>query len=374
MPGSGIARSGEENGDATSTEAQARQAGAVRNGCPAPIDHGFRVRSIPRRIDRGRHFLGARHEPKPGSQRLRKRRSEPLLIGVVRAAGLDGRIVFTRAGGQYGDETIFIANADGSDERRLTPPGESCCVRFSPDGTQLLYSLLTEDGRITTGIQNLGDGTVRALPLPDATANLGPGAWSPDGQRIALQLWDEPDHSRDGIYTARANDGSDLVRLTDAEIADIPADYSPDGAQLIFLREGRSQSVGELFTVSTDGDGEPSRVSPDGMLIGYGSARFSPDGSRIAFQEARISPQGRIWTMAPDGTDVTIMFEDAEGRFASHPAWSPDGSMVMFALNPIADDFQHRPNGLYVVNADGSDLRQVLGGDDFKRQPEWRAP
>ena len=313
-------------------------------------------------------------DPSPAPSASESAALSPSSSASFEPPDLDGRIVFTRAGGQFGDETIFIANADGTDERRLTPLGESCCVRFSPDGTQILYSLFAEDGRVTTGIQNLADGTVRALPLPDATANLGPGAWSPDGQRIALQLWDETDQSRDGIYTARADDGGDLARLTDAEIADIPVDYSPDGAQLIFLREGRSQSIGELFTVKTDGTGEPSRVSPEGMLIGLGSARFSPDGTRIAFQESRVSPQGRIWTMAPDGTDATVLFEDAEGRFASHPAWSPDGSMLMFALNPIADDFQHRPNGLYVVNADGSDLRLVLGGDDMKREPEWRAP
>jgi hypothetical protein len=30
-------------------------------------------------------------------------------------AGLTGRIVFTRAGGPYGDETTFVANIDASD-------------------------------------------------------------------------------------------------------------------------------------------------------------------------------------------------------------------------------------------------------------------
>jgi len=286
---------------------------------------------------------------------------------------LEGRIVFTRAGGQYGDETIFIARADGTDEEQLTPFAESCCVRVSPDGTQILYSLF-EGGRVTTGIRNLEDGDVRALPFPDATANIGPGAWSPDGERVALQLWDETDSARDGIYTARASDGGDLVRLTDAEIADIPADYSPDGTQLVFLRESSTQSTGELFTVDVDGSGEPTRISPEGMAVGYGSARFSPDGTLIVFQEGRTSPTGELWTVAPDGSGATPVFEDSEGRFASHPTWSPDGTMIMFALNPIADDFEHRPNGIYVINADGSDLRLVIGGDDFKREPEWRIP
>jgi hypothetical protein len=46
----------------------------------------------------------------------------------------------------------------------------------------------------------------------------------------------------------------------------------------------------------------------------------------------------------------------------------------MFTLNPVADDFQHEPNGIHVIDADGSNFRLVLGGNDFKREPEWRGP
>jgi Tol biopolymer transport system component len=291
------------------------------------------------------------------------------------APDLEGRIVFTRAGGQYGDETIFLANAEGTDEQQLTPFGESCCVRISPDGTQVLYAVVADDGvRITTAIQDLTDGTVRAIPLPDATTNLGPGAWSPDGERLALQLWDENDPSRDGVYTVLSDNGGDLIRISDPDVADIPGDYSPDGSQIVIFREGATQSVGERFIVDANGGGEPTRISPEGMQVGYGSVRFSPDGTRILFQESRISTRGALWTVSPDGSDVTMLFEDDEGRYASHPTWSPDGSMIMFVLNPVADDFEHRPNGLYVMNADGSNVQLVIGGNDFKRSPEWRIP
>lgn len=291
---------------------------------------------------------------------------------TVPIVDLNGRIVFTRAGGVFGDETIFTANADGTAERQLTDYGDSCCVRISRDGTRVLYSALAPDGqRITTAIQDLASGAVSLIPLPDDTANLGPGVWSPDGERIAVQLWDESDPSRDGIYTVLAIDGSDLSRVTDADIADIPGDYAPDGTKLVIFRESSTQSVGVLFIVDISGNGDPVRITPEGMLVGFGSVRYVPDGSRILFNEGRTSPTGALWTVQPEGTDLRKVFEDAQGRFASHPAWSPDGSMIMFALNPIADDFQHRPNGLYVIDADGSNLRLVVGGDDFKREPEW---
>ena len=170
-----------------------------------------------------------------------------------------------------------------------------------------------------------------------------------------------------------ADGGGDLQRISDPAVGDIPGDYSPDGSQIVLFREGAELGVGELFIVDTDAGGEPVRISPDGMEVGN-TVRFSPDGSRILFQDSRTSPRGALWTMTPDGSDVTMIFEDDEGRFASHATWSPDGSMIMFALNPVADEFEHRPNGLYVMNADGSDVQLVIGGDDFKRESEWRIP
>jgi hypothetical protein len=38
----------------------------------------------------------------------------------------------------------------------------------------------------------------RTIPLPDATLNLGPGAWSPNGARIAFEGWDETNPGRNG--------------------------------------------------------------------------------------------------------------------------------------------------------------------------------
>jgi Tol biopolymer transport system component len=76
----------------------------------------------------------------------------------------------------------------------------------------------------------------------------------------------------------------------------------------------------------------------------------------------------------PDGSGLTKLFEDADGRFAITPTWSPDGQFVMFALDPpgtlpIIDVAP--PNGLFVVRADGTDLTLILSTDDWKREPDW---
>jgi Tol biopolymer transport system component len=64
-------------------------------------------------------------------------------------------------------------------------------------------------------------------------------------------------------------------------------------------------------------------------------------------------------------------FKDGRGRYAVTPTWSPDGSMIMFALDPTWNPFDHPTNGRYAIHADGSRLTKVIGGNDFKREPVW---
>jgi len=40
-------------------------------------------------------------------------------------------------------------------------------------------------------------------------------------------------------------------------------------------------------------------------------------------------------------------------------------------VNPIADDYEHRPNALAVINADGSNYREIVRDDEFRRENTW---
>jgi hypothetical protein len=287
-----------------------------------------------------------------------------------------GFMVFTKAGGTYADDTPFVSQLDGTHERQLAKPGVTCCIRLSPDKTSILGASVVKDGRITVGIYPLSGGPSRALPLPAGTLSLGPGAWVPDGQRIVVQGWDDSDQAASGMYLVDSSDGGHRVRLTHEplETNDIPGDVSPDGTTLIFLREtaaiGQSTSEGALFIMRLDGTGGIRRLLPSSFVVGLGSMRYSPDGERILFQDGRTSPRGALWTIHPDGSHLTKIF-DSSDLFASHPTWSPDGTQILCALNAVADFYTHPPNAFYVMNADGSRLRRVLDDGQFKREAEW---
>jgi Tol biopolymer transport system component len=282
---------------------------------------------------------------------------------------LHGQIVFARAGGQYGEETIFVANVDGSHQHRLTPLGMSCCARFSRDGKHIMYAASGPNGRITTAVVR-PDGTgYRTLPLPGKTLNLGPGAWSPDGKRIAFEGWDDFHPARNGIYVGSSSDGSGLKRLT--TVHDNPGDFSPDGRRLAFWQvRPNNQNVGSVWVVNVDGTGL-KRLTPPKFFVSFGTIRWSPDGTKILFADAEDQPRGDLWTIHPNGSHLTRVFHDRKKRFAISPTWSPSGKQIMFALDPTNHEDNYSPNGLYVINAGGTGLTRVLGGQDFKHEPDW---
>jgi len=290
-----------------------------------------------------------------------------------------GQILFTRSG-QDETQAIFTANADGTGERQLTEPGEYCCMlRISPDRS----SILVMSGQnplptpITGGVLSIDGSAFEPMSLTDPRLNLVPQAWSPDGERIAFEGWDDSDPSRTGVYTARASDLGDLVRVTRSRGLphDTPLDYSPDGTQLVFYRAVAAEPDfpidigGSLWVVDVDGS-HARRIRTPGTTPGWW-ARWSPDGTKLLFATERLQPTGALWTVGPDGSDLTKVFEDEEGRFPIYPTWSPDGHQIMFGLHPTNDSFTHLSNGLYVIDADGTGLTLVIGGSDFKSQPEW---
>ena len=89
------------------------------------------------------------------------------------------------------------------------------------------------------------------------------------------------------------------------------------------------------------------------------SLDVSPNGRRIAFDLL-----GDIYTMPIAGGDATVI---AQGRaWDMQPRFSPDGSMIAFTSDRGGGD------NIWVMNADGSDKRQVTK-EDFRllNNPTW---
>jgi hypothetical protein len=268
--------------------------------------------------------------------------------------GANGRLIYSSANGEY------IANSDGSQNALLEP--NTCCASWSPNGSEIAMPWLAPDGvRLTTAIVHPDGSGFTELPLPDSTLNLAGGYWSPDGKRLAVQGWNNMDHSSDGVYT-EATDGSGLVRVTTG--FDLPADFSPDGRQIVFFRQDLSRHHQfALFVVGVNG-GEVDQIGP--WQRDAGTASWSPDGQWILTDDA----VGHLYEVHPDGTDRHVIpLPLTDRRFAFTPTWSPDGTKIAFALF-TATGPRAGQEAIYTANADGSDLQDTgLQGNT----PDWGA-
>ena len=180
-------------------------------------------------------------------------------------SGLAGRIVFVRGDPEAEEPATYTVNPDGSDEQQLFFDGPSEFPRWSPDGTEIHINCC-DDGMAAHFVDTT-TGDLRTLPQPASKleAFCG-GAWSPDGERIACEAFGVDDQGLNGIYSIRASDGGGLRRITsNPDGDDIPADYSPDGIQLLFLRSNDDGTSG-LFVTNLDGSGL-QRVSPPDLQV-----------------------------------------------------------------------------------------------------------
>ena len=281
----------------------------------------------------------------------------------AKAPGSNGRISFTRYNPAVDDGAVYTANPDGTDVVEIYPgPAEQ--PRWSPDGSRLVIAC-PQDPFVRNCTMN-PDGSGFVALLPDTTLNQGVGGWSPDGTRLAFEGWDDV-HPEDtpGVFTMRATDGGDLTRVTANPYGDhdIPADYAPDGARLLFLRGDAVHSRAALFVVNVDGSGL-RQLTPWG-LDAEAEASWSPDGRQIVF-----AAKGAIFLINQDGSGLVKIHQDTQTGFSFAPCWAPDGTRILFD-DRVVDHGERRRPDLYTMNPDGSGILQVTNTPVRESWPDW---
>jgi Tol biopolymer transport system component len=109
-------------------------------------------------------------------------------------------------------------------------------------------------------------------------------------------------------------------------------------------------------------------LNPPDLAGGFSFPAWSPDGAKLAVATGG-GYGGSIYVLSAvdDGT-APIRVQTS----AADPAWSPDGARIAFVS--LSEDFDYGEDfeELRVMNADGSDVRAVTGGDSGSIQrPNW---
>lgn len=181
----------------------------------------------------------------------------------------DGRIIYTAQAAE--SSTLWMMNADGSEQKQLIPAGGS---NFSPSAT--------DDGHVVF------------------------------------------QSNRSGKYAVwRANlDGSDMRQLTDIDVATAP-NVSPDGKWIVY--ESSDDDLGELYRMSIDG-GEPRLLTHN--RAGWG--RISPDSKFVACSY-ESDGKVKIAILPIEGGEPLRVFDVPRlANLRSALSWTPDGKAVCY--------------------------------------------
>ena len=198
---------------------------------------------------------------------------------------------------------IFSVNRDGNNLTQLTnAPGYDAEGSYSPDGKRIVFCSLRDaypksklspkdlkqlevDPSYFGEIYIMNADGSEQTRLTDAPGYDGGPFFTPDGQHIVWRHF-TPDGSQADIYTMRI-DGSHRRRLTDFDSMSWAPYFHPSGAYVIFASNKLGFSNFELYLVDARGRHEPVRVTStegfDGLPV------FSPDGNRLCWTSNRNS-------------------------------------------------------------------------------------
>ena len=265
--------------------------------------------------------------------------------------GQNGKIAFSR------DGDIWIMDPDGSNQEQITT-GAATDLRpkWAPDGSAVAFWRHTETHDriyvydLKTGLRSRF-GTFEQVSDP---------AWSPNGRRLVFgQL--KPNRVN---RLAVARFGSLTLKvLPEARFGRTP-DWSPGGSLIAWVL---AFDTATIYTVRSDGTdrfglSEPATAITDQNI----DPSWSPDGSLVAYSFNPGDTGAQIYTVSYDGVDRATITPVVAGTFDHAPAWSPDGTRIVFDRYLSPGPFNR---SLYLMDSNGDNVQLLTPGQDAEWQP-----
>jgi TolB protein len=132
--------------------------------------------------------------------------------------------------------------------------------------------------------------------------------------------------------------------------------WSPDGSRLLYTSFFKS-GFPDIFQIELGGYQRTTFVSFRGTNSG---ARFSPNGQQVAMI---LSGEGTPEIYVGNAQGRQVSRKTRSDAVKSSPCWSPDGSRLVFVMDPGPQ--------LYTMSAAGGPMQRLVTGFSYSSEPDW---
>jgi len=253
----------------------------------------------------------------------------------------------------YPHTMVDLIRSDGKGWRNIIQDDRNPRGRnWSPDGQLISFYLRRDDGFGEDLYIAHPDGT-NIRQITNTPFYKGAHSWSPDGKLIVYsQIIGEGLDFEVDMYAVNVKTGQ-IIQITDTKgIYEHNPIYSPQGDEIAYYAFHSKEQTHNRYLEIVDIDGgNPRRVL--NKPIG-GGLTWSPDGEKLAFYSDDVC--SNLFVVNRNGSELRQVTDSFGSDIA--PAWSPSGEWIAYMS---AEECEGVLEGweIYLIHPDGTNLVQI---------------